>query len=76
MIHLAALVGGLFKNLKYNLDFWVRIELLDSNKHLMAGPKGKYLILFPKNLNSPRETFAVTVVISEHLRVTGHCYPV
>ena len=24
VIHLAALVGGLFKNLKYNLDFWVR----------------------------------------------------
>ena len=23
VIHLAALVGGLFKNLKYNLDFWV-----------------------------------------------------
>ena len=40
VVHLAALVGGLFKNLKYNLDFWVRIELLDSNKHLMAGPKG------------------------------------
>ena len=40
VIHLAALVGGLFKNLKYNLDFWVRIELLDSNKYLVAGPKG------------------------------------
>ena len=64
MIHLAALVGGLFKNLKYNLDFWVRIELLDSYKHLMAGPKGKYIILFPKNLNSPQDTVAVTVVIS------------
>ena len=23
VIHLAALVGGLFKHLKYNLDFWV-----------------------------------------------------
>lgn len=27
VIHLAALVGGLFKNLKYNLDFWVRTTL-------------------------------------------------
>ncbi|KAK3720319.1 hypothetical protein QZH41_020399, partial [Actinostola sp. cb2023] len=25
VIHLAAMVGGLFKNLKYNLDFWVGI---------------------------------------------------
>jgi hypothetical protein len=25
VIHLAALVGGLFRNLKYNLDFYVRI---------------------------------------------------
>jgi UDP-N-acetylglucosamine:LPS N-acetylglucosamine transferase len=24
VIHLAAMVGGLFRNLKYNLDFWVR----------------------------------------------------
>lgn len=23
VIHLAAMVGGLFRNLKYNLDFWV-----------------------------------------------------
>jgi len=23
VIHLAAMVGGLFKNMKYNLDFWV-----------------------------------------------------
>lgn len=26
VIHLAALVGGLFKNLKYNLDFWVCLQ--------------------------------------------------
>ena len=25
VIHLAAMVGGLFKNLKYNLDFWVSV---------------------------------------------------
>lgn len=25
VIHLAAMVGGLFKNMKYNLDFWVFI---------------------------------------------------
>ena len=25
VIHLAAMVGGLFKNMKYNLDFLVRI---------------------------------------------------
>lgn len=24
VIHLAAMVGGLFRNIKYNLDFWVR----------------------------------------------------
>ena len=24
MVHLAAMVGGLFKNMKYQLDFWVR----------------------------------------------------
>lgn len=23
VIHLAAMVGGLFRNIKYNLDFWV-----------------------------------------------------
>lgn len=23
VIHLAAMVGGLFKNIRYNLDFWV-----------------------------------------------------
>lgn len=23
VIHLAAMVGGLFRNMKYNLDFWV-----------------------------------------------------
>ena len=27
VIHLAAMVGGLFKNLKYNLDFFVRTIL-------------------------------------------------
>ena len=27
VIHLAALVGGLFKNLKYNLDFWVCLDV-------------------------------------------------
>ena len=24
VVHLAAMVGGLFKNMKYKLDFWVR----------------------------------------------------
>lgn len=28
VIHLAAMVGGLFRNLKYNLDFWVRLKLI------------------------------------------------
>jgi len=28
VIHLAAMVGGLFKNMKYNLDFLVRILFL------------------------------------------------
>ncbi len=28
VIHLAAMVGGLFRNLKYNLDFFVRFQLL------------------------------------------------
>lgn len=27
VIHLAAMVGGLFKNMKYNLDFWVFIVM-------------------------------------------------
>lgn len=26
VIHLAAMVGGLFKNIRYNLDFWVSIQ--------------------------------------------------
>ena len=30
VIHLAAFVGGLFRNLKYNLDFLVSINLLSS----------------------------------------------
>ena len=30
VIHLAAFVGGLFRNLKYNLDFLVSINLLPS----------------------------------------------
>ena len=29
VIHLAAMVGGLFRNMKYNLDFLVRCNLLD-----------------------------------------------
>ena len=28
VIHLAAMVGGLFKNMKYNLDFLVRVSSL------------------------------------------------
>jgi hypothetical protein len=28
VIHLAAMVGGLFKNMKYQLDFLVRISLI------------------------------------------------
>ena len=28
VIHLAAMVGGLFKNLKYNLDFFVGIIIV------------------------------------------------
>ena len=28
VIHLAAMVGGLFKNMKYKLDFLVRISLI------------------------------------------------
>ncbi|KAM7452620.1 GDP-L-fucose synthase [Porites harrisoni] len=31
VIHLAALVGGLFKNLKYNLDFWRLNTLINEN---------------------------------------------
>lgn len=27
VIHLAAMVGGLFRNMKYNLDFWVSSTL-------------------------------------------------
>lgn len=32
VIHLAAMVGGLFKNMKYNLDFWVCILILIKKK--------------------------------------------
>lgn len=31
VIHLAAMVGGLFKNLKYNLDFWRNNTLMNDN---------------------------------------------
>lgn len=30
VIHLAAMVGGLFKNMKYNLDFWVNASCLSA----------------------------------------------
>jgi GDP-L-fucose synthase len=31
VIHLAAMVGGLFRNLKYNLDFWRKNVLINDN---------------------------------------------
>lgn len=31
VIHLAAMVGGLFKNLKYNLDFYRKNMLINDN---------------------------------------------
>ncbi|PIK62085.1 putative GDP-L-fucose synthase isoform X1 [Apostichopus japonicus] len=31
VIHLAAMVGGLFRNLKYNLDFWRNNSLMNDN---------------------------------------------
>lgn len=42
VIHLAAMVGGLFRNLKYNLDFWVCIFVM-TNMHLNKEYEKKYL---------------------------------
>ena len=41
VIHLAAMVGGLFKNMKYKLDFWVRGEEGRGGEGRKGGRAGK-----------------------------------
>lgn len=66
VIHLAAMVGGLFKNMKYNLDFWVFIAAsIPSSAFLRHKVKAQFL----KNFNNAYLQFAgVSVELREALK--------
>ena len=70
VIHLAALVGGLFKNLKYNLDFWVRkippppsLIFLHSS-HFYPTAFSIHALIFTQ----PKEDSNIVIIVSNNSR--------
>ncbi|NWS74970.1 FCL synthase, partial [Crotophaga sulcirostris] len=79
VIHLAAMVGGLFKNIRYNLDFWRRNIHINDNVLHSAYETGVQKVvsclstcIFPDKTTYPIDETMVSISIPMHSLMETH----